>query len=106
MGTYITRINGGLLRDKSHHMQRIVADIAHQLGCREMGLYRYPADGESAESLGSRLDGIIAGINRGDLVICQFPTGNGLKFESELVNRLKAYGGRIAILIHEVEALA
>ena len=74
-------------------MQHIVAEIARQLGCQEMGIYRYGADGESEESLSSRLDGIIAGINWGDLVICQFPTGNGIRFERELVDRLKAYGG-------------
>ncbi len=106
MKTYITRINGWSLRDKSHYMQHMVAEAAHQLGCREMGIFRYYAEDEGGESLGSRLDGIIAGINRGDLVICQFPTGNGMRFEHELVYRLKAYGARIAVLIHELEALA
>lgn len=105
MKTYITRINGWSLRDKSHYMQNMVAEIAHQLGCREMGIYRYYAEEENWESLSSRLDGIIAGINRGDLVICQFPTGNGMRFDNELVSRLNAYGGRIAIFIHELETL-
>ena len=106
MKTYITRINGWSLRDKSHYIQHMVAEMAHQLGCREMGIYRYSAEGESWESLNSRLDGIIAGINQGDLIIYQFPTGNGMRFENELVNRLKAYGGRIAFFIQELEALA
>lgn len=106
MKAYITRINGWGLRNRLHYMQNMVAEIAYQMGCLEMGIYRYNADGESSESLSSRLDGIIAGINRGDLVICQFPTGNGRKFEYELVNRLKVYGGRIAIYIHELETLA
>lgn len=109
MKTYITRINGWSLRDKSHYVQHMVAELAHQLGCKEMGIFRYYAEDanwESAESLSSRLDGIIGGINGGDLVICQFPTGNGTRFESELVSRLKAYGGRIAIWIHELEPLA
>lgn len=106
MKTYITRINGWGLRDRSHYMQHMVAETAYQIGCREMGIYRYDADNESYESLSSRMDGIIAGINRGDIVICQFPTGNGRRFERELVNHLKAYGGWIAIYIHEMEALA
>lgn len=105
MKTYITRINGWSLSDRAHYMQYMAAEIGHQLGCREMGIYRYYADGESYESLSSRLDGVIAGINSGDLVICQFPTGNGRRFEYELVNRLKAYGGRIAIYIHKLEVL-
>lgn len=106
MKAYITRINGWSLRDRSHYMQHMTAEIAHQLGCREMGIYRYYADPESVESLNSRCAGIIAGINRGDIVICQFPTGNGLKFERALVAHIKAYGGRIVILVHELEALA
>lgn len=106
MKIYITRINGWGLWNRSHYMQHMVAEIAHQMGYQEMGIYRYNADDESQESLSSRLDGIIAGINRGDFVICQFPTGNGRRFEYELVNRLKAYGGRIAIYIHGLESLA
>lgn len=106
MKTYITRINGWGLRNRSHYMQYMVAEIAHQMGFQEMGIYRYYADNESYESLSIRMDGIIAGINSGDLVICQFPTGNGRRFEHELVNHLKVYGGRIAIYIHELEALA
>lgn len=106
MKTYITRINGWSLRDNFHYMQHMAAEAAHQLGCREMGIYRYYADGESKESLSSRLDGIIAGVNRGDLIICQFPTGNGMRFENALVDRVKTYGGRIAIFIHVLEALA
>lgn len=106
MKIYITRINGWGLRDRLHYMQHMIAETAYQIGCREMGIYRYYADNESYESLSSRMDGIIAGINRGDIVICQFPTGNGRRFEYELLNHLKVYGGRIAIYIHELEALA
>ena len=68
MKTYITRINGWGLRDKSHYMQHMIAEIAHQMGFQEMGIYRYYADNESYESLSSRLDGIIAGINRGGIL--------------------------------------
>lgn len=103
MKTYITRINGWDLQDTSYYLQYMVAEIGHQLGCREMGLYRYYVENESRESLNSRMDGIIAGINRGDLIICQFPTGNGTRFEGELISHLKAYGGRVAIFIHELE---
>ncbi|MCM1099126.1 MAG: glycosyltransferase [Ruminococcus flavefaciens] len=106
MRTYITRINGWSLRDKSHYMQHMVAEIGHQLGFREMGIYRLFWEEEGWESLSSRLDGIIAGINSGDLIIYQFPTGNGMRFENELMNRIKAYGGRLAIFVHEMEFLA
>lgn len=106
MNVYITKINGRSLRDILLYMQHMTAEIAHQLGCREMGIYCYNADAESVASRNSRFDGMIAGVNRGDIVICQFPTGNGLRFERALVNHIKAYGGRIAIFVQELEALA
>ena len=105
MSVYITRINGMALENTEQYRQNMAAGIAHRLGIKEMGIYRYNGETESAESLNARIDGIIAGINREDLVICQFPTGNGLKFEWALVNHLKAYGGRIAIFLHDLEPL-
>ncbi len=105
MSVYITRINGMALENTEQYRQNMAAGIAHRLGIKEMGIYRYNGETESAESLNARIDGIIAGINREDLVICQFPTGNGLKFEWALVNHLKAYGGRIAIFLHDLESL-
>lgn len=105
MNVYITRINGRSFWDSRQPLQQMTADIAHRLGIKEMGIYRYVGDGESDESLSARIDGIIAGIGMGDLIICQFPTGNGLRFEKKLINHLKAYGGRIAIFLYELESL-
>lgn len=105
MNVYITRINGLPLEDITQYMQNMTAGIAYQLGFKEMGIYHYPAEAESAESMGARIDGIIAGISRGDLIICQFPTGNGLRFEWTLINHLKAYGGRVAVFLQNTELL-
>ncbi len=106
MNVYITRINGLPLRDTSQYIQRMTAGIGHQLGFREMGIYRYNGEGESKESFNGRLDGIIAGISgRSDIVICQLPTGNGFKFEWGLINRLKAYRSKIIIFIHDSVSL-
>lgn len=69
----------------------MVAEISHRLGCREMGAYRCYAEEENRESLSSRLDGIIAGINSGDLIVYQFPNGNGMRFEK--LN--ESYGGNL-----------
>lgn len=105
MNVYITRINGMSFENPVQYRQYMVSEIGHRLGMREMGIYCYNGDTESVESLNARMDGIIAGINRGDLVICQFPTGNGLRFEWSLINHIKAYGGRIAIFIQDMEPL-
>ena len=106
MNIYITKLNGLPLQDIAQYKQRMTAEIAHQLGCREMGVYRYNGATESQESLNGRLDGIIAGIEWGnDVVICQFPTGNGFKYEWELVKRLKMYQSRVVIFIHDSKNL-
>lgn len=105
MNVYITKINAMPFMSTEQYAQHMAVNLAHSLGIREMGIYRYYADAESGESRVRRLDGIIAGINAGDIIICQFPTWNGLKFERDLVRHVKAYHGRIVIFIHDVEAL-
>ena len=101
MNTYITRVNGLSFQDSRQYRQYMVAEMAIQLGCREMGIYCYDWKDEPETSLNSRMDGIIAGINAKDLVICQFPTGNGMRYERSLVNHLKMYRSRIAIFVQE-----
>lgn len=105
MNVYITKLNGMSPMSTEQYAQHMTADIAHSLGIREMGIYRYNADNESVGDRGRRFDGIIAGISAGDLVICQFPTWNGLEFERGLVRHIKAYRGRIVIFIHDLEAM-
>lgn len=103
MSVYLTRINGLPGKDAARYRQQMSVNIAHRLGIKEMGIYRYSLGDESDESLSARVDGIIAGINKGDLVICQFPTGNSLQFERKLIRHLIAYGGRIAIFLQDLE---
>lgn len=105
MKVYITRINGADIRDKAQYIQTRTAEIAFQLGCKEMGVYRYNAAAEISETLHVRVDGIIAGISAGDIVVCQFPTWNGLRFERTLVEHIQAYHGHVVIFIHDFEAL-
>lgn len=103
MNLYITRLNG--IGNITQSMQRMTAEIAHWLGFREMGVYYYNANAESAGDQSVRFDGMIAGISAGDIVVFQFHTWNGLKFERGLVDRVKAYHGQVIIFIHTVEAL-
>lgn len=105
MNVYITKINGMALTCTEQYAQHMAANVAHTLGIREMGIYRYNTNGESTENRQRRFDGMIAGISAGDVVICQFPTYNGLEFEMALVRHIKAYHGHIVIFIHDIEAV-
>lgn len=105
MEVYITRLNGTHETSTSQYMQRKTAEIAYQLGYREMGIYSYKAWDEKTENLQARLNGIIAGISAGDIVVCQFPTWNELRFDRELVKIIKLYRAHVAILVHDFEPL-
>lgn len=106
MNIYITRLNGMISKKETALQAQVqTAEIANQLGFREMGIYRYNTAYESAESRLSRFDGMIAGLDAGDVVICQFPTWNGLDFERALVNHIKAYRCHVVIFVHDVAAL-
>lgn len=105
MNYFITRINGAMEQSTAQYAQKMVSDIAHSLGFKDMAIYFYNSSEESMENLGFRYDGIIAGISRGDIIVFQYPTWNHGRFERGLIGRMKAYGGRIIIFIHDIEAL-
>lgn len=93
MNVYITKLNG--MGNTMQLLQSMTAEIGHQLGFREMGIYHYNANAEKPVERSVRFDGIIAGIQSGDIVICQFHTWNGLRFERALIEHIKAYHGQI-----------
>ena len=99
MRIFITCING--IGGSALEAQVMVSDIAHQLGFKNMGIFCYDSSAESAESLSSRYDGIIAGISPGDIVFFQHPTWHQLRFEEGLLRRIKVYDGRIVIVVHD-----
>ncbi len=99
MKIFITCING--IGGTALESQVMVSDIAHQLGFRNMGIYCYDSGAESEESLSARYDGIIASISSGDIVFFQHPTWHQLRFEEGLIERIKAYGGRVVMVVHD-----
>ena len=65
--------------------QNAVTDIARALGYREIGIYFYNISTDSPSERSKRLDGIMASISFGDIVIFQSPTWNGWEFDAEFV---------------------
>ena len=53
MRIYITKTNGLSLENPLQYRQWMIAEIAHGLGCREMGILCYNGSAESDESLKS-----------------------------------------------------
>lgn len=82
--------------------QNAVTDIARALGYREIGIYFYNISTDSPSERSKRLDGIMASISFGDIVIFQSPTWNGWEFDAEFVAKLKDLRVKLVIFIHDV----
>lgn len=103
MNVYVTNING--MAGTAQLAQNMVTDIAVGLGYRELGIYRYQIEGDSPIELSKRLDGIVAGLRHGDIVIFQTPTWNSTAFDEKMMEKLKLYDIKIIIFIHDVVPL-
>ena len=103
MRVYITNING--LASSAQLAQNMVTDIAVSLGYRELGIYRYDITADSPVELSKRLDGIVAGLRQGDVVIFQTPTWNTTAFDERFMDKLRVYRVKIIIFVHDVVPL-
>jgi len=87
--------------------QQKIAKVAKEMGFHEMGLFRYNTDYDSDSELGTRLDGIIASLQWGDIVFVQSPSWNGLRYDSRFMRKIKAYRDvKVAVFVHDVIPLA
>lgn len=103
MKCHITNIYG--YNGVCSHAQNSIAEIARRVGFLEMGLYGYPVQSDSDVELKRRIDGIIASVQPGDIVVFQSPSWNGKRYDELLINTIKAYGGSVVVLVHDVPAI-
>ena len=102
MKIHITNLYGMARESTATIAQNAVQKIATQLGFRELGIYFYHASSETVEERSRRLDGILASVSIGDVVIFQTPTWNGIEFEREFLSKLKLLNVKIIIFVHDV----
>ena len=102
MKLHITNLYGMARESTATIAQNAIQKIATQLGFKELGIYFYHATSETVEERSRRLDGILASVSMGDVVIFQTPTWNGIEFEREFLAKLKALHVKIVIFVHDV----
>lgn len=105
MRVYITNINGQSGTSTAQLCQNMVTDLAIQLGYRELGIYCYNMSNDTPEELSKRLDGVVAGLRHGDVVIFQTPTWNTTAFDERVMSKLKMFNIKVVIFIHDVVPL-
>lgn len=107
MKVHITNLFGHGFASTALKAQNRTAEIARDaLNFNELGVYCYDVKSDSPEMLCSRLDGIIASVRYGDIVIFQYPTWNDIRFDKALISRLSHYKGlKKVFFIHDVLSL-
>ncbi|WP_253296017.1 hypothetical protein [Enterococcus raffinosus] len=105
LNKWITNIVEGHSVDSVSKARADVAEIAEEIGFQKLYIYRYIDELESDQSLLSRIDGITAGVSKGDVIVYQYPSYNQFKFETVFVERLRQRGARVVLLIHDSELL-
>lgn len=87
--------------------QWMTASIAtKELNYHELGIYKYPMNSDTPDMLRARMDGIIASVSHGDIVIFQLPTWNSLRFDETFIAHMNGYNGLKKIFfIHDVPPL-
>lgn len=107
MKVHITNLYGLHPASTAQKAQNRTARAAvENLGFHELGIYCYDMDSDSPEMLRTRLDGIIASVGFGDIVIFQFPTWNEFKFDEALLRQLSCYPGlKKVTFVHDMRSL-
>lgn len=107
MRVHITNLYGYSATSVAMKAQNRTARVAKEdLNYNELGIFCYNVDTDSPEMLSSRLDGIIAAVSNGDIVIFQFPTWNIFRFDEALLKRLSFYDGLKKItFVHDMKSL-
>lgn len=104
MRVHITNIYGFSPTSVALMAQNMVTDIAKQMGFNELSIYIYNIEADE-NLLNTRLDGIIASVGFGDIVVFQSPTWNDIRFDETLMTRLSMYHVKKILFIHDFTPL-
>ena len=104
---HITNLYNFNQNDTLVKKQHRVAEAGFSLGYREMGVFSFPVETDSAGELSKRLDGILAALEAEDVVFLQLPTRNGIGYEKLLAQKCKAYRNtKLILIIHDMQLLS
>lgn len=103
MRLHVTMLNGIGTASAASIAMRNVATIAKEFGATEMNFYKYDVNYDSDKELSARLDGILAPMWHGDVIILQLPTWNDIKYENTFVNKIRGYSNsKIVMFVHDI----
>lgn len=105
MKVNITNIYGMSGQSTALIAQNDVNAIAQKLGFSELSFYFYNIYVDSFQERSTRLDGVLAKLGYGDIVIYQAPSWNGREYDWEFLDKCRALNVKIVTFIHDVPPL-
>ncbi|KAA9242219.1 MULTISPECIES: hypothetical protein [Aerococcus] len=103
MRKHITNLHGHSAVSTALISQQMTTSIAQKLDFNELAIYAYETSYDSDQELSKRLDGILAGVGQGDLVVVQLPTWNDSRFERALIHKIKyTFKAHLIVFIHDI----
>ncbi|MBZ6001950.1 MAG: sugar transferase [Leuconostoc gelidum] len=105
MTRWMTDIIQGIDSGATFKARNDISIFAEQIGLRRLPIFRYDSAFENSDAIHARIDGITAGVKRGDTVYYQFPTYNGARFENFFVDHMAVRGISMVVLVHDIEFL-
>ena len=82
-----------------------IAEIAKGMSYEVLNIMPYSDSEDADDALISRIDGITAGVLPGDMVVYQYPSFDGARFDENFIDRMKVRGITVTVFIHDVFAL-
>ena len=101
----ITNIYGMSGQSTALIAQNETVKIARKLDFNELGFYFYDIYSDSQGELNSRLDGVMARVGYGDIVVYQSPSWNGREYDQNFIRKCKILNTKIITFIHDVPPL-
>ncbi|KRM09934.1 sugar transferase [Paucilactobacillus suebicus] len=80
-----------------------ITTIAQSVGYDNMSIFRYAVDSDTDKMLNARLDGIVAGVDDGDIILYQYPNYLGERFDTDFVDHAHLMGAKVFIFAHDSE---
>lgn len=88
LNKWVTYIVEGQSVDSVSKARGDIATVAESIGYNKLYIYRYFDEREDERALTARIDGITAGVAKGDLIVYQYPSYNQFQFEQTFVDRV------------------
>ncbi|WP_057770831.1 SP_1767 family glycosyltransferase [Lactobacillus selangorensis] len=105
MKKWVTRIITNQHDDLLLKEAQDYTEFVHELGYDYVNIETYQRNDESYEALTARIDGILAGVKPGDLLIYQYPSHIDEQFEMTFIERASFRGIYIVPVVHDYKRL-